>query len=239
MTEVVARWSARYRGAVIAASARLAVARPSSPRRPDPPHARVAGPDPGASPRGARSLMDPATLIGVVLGLLVIVVANIMEGGNPASLLLLPADAAGLRRHLPGHAWPAAPWPTPRTPSKAFKRLHRQGASRPATSCRPSSRWPRRPAREGLLALEDVAEGHRRPVPGQGRHHGRSTAPTPRRSATSWRPRSHAKKAARQALREVLRPTPAPTRRPSASSAPSWAWCTCWRTSPSPRSSAT
>lgn len=34
--------------------------------------------------------MDPATLIGVVLGLLIIVVANMMEGGNPASMLLLP-----------------------------------------------------------------------------------------------------------------------------------------------------
>ncbi len=33
--------------------------------------------------------MDPATLIGVLLGLVVIVVANIMEGGNPMSLLLI------------------------------------------------------------------------------------------------------------------------------------------------------
>ncbi len=34
--------------------------------------------------------MDPATLIGVLVGLVIIVVANIMEGGNPMSLLLLP-----------------------------------------------------------------------------------------------------------------------------------------------------
>ena len=34
--------------------------------------------------------MDPATLIGVLLGLLIIVASNMMEGGNPASLLLLP-----------------------------------------------------------------------------------------------------------------------------------------------------
>ena len=33
--------------------------------------------------------MDPATLIGVVVGLIVIVIANVMEGGNPASLLLV------------------------------------------------------------------------------------------------------------------------------------------------------
>jgi chemotaxis protein MotA len=34
--------------------------------------------------------MDPATLIGVLLGLVIIVVSNMLEGGNPASLLLLP-----------------------------------------------------------------------------------------------------------------------------------------------------
>jgi len=34
--------------------------------------------------------MDPATLIGVFGALIVIVVANIMEGGSPASLLLIP-----------------------------------------------------------------------------------------------------------------------------------------------------
>ena len=34
--------------------------------------------------------MDPATAIGVGLGLVVIFVAQIMEGGNPASLLLVP-----------------------------------------------------------------------------------------------------------------------------------------------------
>lgn len=35
--------------------------------------------------------MDPASLIGIGLGLVVIVVANVLEGGNPASLLLLPS----------------------------------------------------------------------------------------------------------------------------------------------------
>ena len=34
--------------------------------------------------------MDPATLIGVLGALAVIVIANIMEGGSPAALLLLP-----------------------------------------------------------------------------------------------------------------------------------------------------
>jgi chemotaxis protein MotA len=34
--------------------------------------------------------MDPATLIGVGIALIVVVVANIMEGGDPTSLLLVP-----------------------------------------------------------------------------------------------------------------------------------------------------
>lgn len=35
--------------------------------------------------------MDPATLIGIGLGFLVIVGSNVMEGGNPGSLLLIPS----------------------------------------------------------------------------------------------------------------------------------------------------
>lgn len=34
--------------------------------------------------------MDPATLIGIGLGFLVIIVANMMEGGSPTSLMLFP-----------------------------------------------------------------------------------------------------------------------------------------------------
>ena len=34
--------------------------------------------------------MDPATLIGVVVALVVVVVANVLEGGNPMSLLMFP-----------------------------------------------------------------------------------------------------------------------------------------------------
>jgi chemotaxis protein MotA len=34
--------------------------------------------------------MDPATLIGIVLALVVVVVSNILEGGNPMSLMLFP-----------------------------------------------------------------------------------------------------------------------------------------------------
>lgn len=34
--------------------------------------------------------MDPATLIGVVLGFIVVIVVNVLEGGNPMALFLLP-----------------------------------------------------------------------------------------------------------------------------------------------------
>ena len=34
--------------------------------------------------------MDPATLIGVLVAFLIVIVVNVMEGGNPMSLLLLP-----------------------------------------------------------------------------------------------------------------------------------------------------
>lgn len=35
--------------------------------------------------------MDPATLVGIGVGLSIIIGANVMEGGNPASLLLIPS----------------------------------------------------------------------------------------------------------------------------------------------------
>lgn len=35
--------------------------------------------------------MDPATLVGIGAGLAIIIAANVMEGGNPASLLLIPS----------------------------------------------------------------------------------------------------------------------------------------------------
>lgn len=34
--------------------------------------------------------MDPATLIGVLIGFLIVIVVNMLEGGNPMSLMLLP-----------------------------------------------------------------------------------------------------------------------------------------------------
>lgn len=34
--------------------------------------------------------MDPATLIGVVVAFLIVIVANILEGGHPSSMILLP-----------------------------------------------------------------------------------------------------------------------------------------------------
>ena len=178
------------------------------------PTAPAGAPRPPAWPRRARRtpapqrrggvLMDPATLIGVVVGLVIIVVANMLEGGNPASLLLLPADAAGVRRHAHGD----------------HRRRHaqrRQGRRRrPSSTPSPARSQPagdvvptvvalaEKARREGLLALEDALKDHRRPVPGQGRHHGHRRH-RPRGGARHPRGRAVRQAVARQALREVLR----------------------------------
>ena len=84
--------------------------------------------------------MDPATLIGVGAGLVVIVVANVMEGGNPMSLLLLPPMLLVFGTTHPGRPWPAARSPDAKHAIASLKtRVHRQGASGRATSSRPSS----------------------------------------------------------------------------------------------------
>ena len=43
--------------------------------------------------------MDPSTIIGIGLASVAIVGSLIMDGGNIGSMLLHPADDAGVRRH--------------------------------------------------------------------------------------------------------------------------------------------
>ena len=143
--------------------------------------------------------MDPATLIGVIGALVFIVVANVMEGGNPMSLMLLPpillvvggTIMSDRRRHDRGRQ-------ARRTRSvKAFT----GSVGAPPPWSRPGLAWPRRPAaracspsRTPLRDVDDPFLSRASPSP--------STAPTPRRSATSSRPRSIAVKAeAKQAAK--------------------------------------
>ena len=177
--------------------------------------------------------MDPATLIGIGLAFVAIFGSMILEGGNPASILLLPAAAPRVRRHH----------------RRRHGRRHHEGRHRrlrPRSRARSlarsdvrrrAGRHPRlaaeRARREGLLALEETVKDGRRPVPAQG----------PRAGHRRHRPRGAARDPGgrgRTPSRTPTRPAPsssptwAATRRPSASSAPSSAWCTCWRTCPSP-----
>lgn len=98
--------------------------------------------------------MDPATLIGILLGLVVIVGANIMEGGNPTALLLLPSIilvfGTTLLITFAGGTVPDA--------KNAVKALKRSvlGKVRPASEVVPTIvSLAERARKEGLLALED------------------------------------------------------------------------------------
>lgn len=98
--------------------------------------------------------MDPATLIGVLLGFLVIVIANMMEGGNPASMLLLPpmllVFGATLAITVAGGTLPDA-----KNAVKALK-LAFTAKVRPASDVVPAIvTLAEKARREGLLALED------------------------------------------------------------------------------------
>ena len=156
----------------------------------------------------------------------------ILEGGSPMAIFLLPplllvfggtfgaAMAGGLlkrrqRRSAAGSSW----------------RCCRPRRRRPPTRIVDAVvRLAEKARREGLLALEDAGQGHRRPVPQARACSWPSTAPTPRSCATILEAEIDAKKAERQGRPRSSSPPWAATRRPSASSAPSSAWSTCWRT---------
>ena len=98
--------------------------------------------------------MDPATLIGVIVGLIIIVAANVMEGGNPMSLLLvapmLLVFGTTMCVTLAGGTIPDA--------KHAFAALKNAFTAkvRPAADVVPMVvGLAERARREGLLALED------------------------------------------------------------------------------------
>jgi len=98
--------------------------------------------------------MDPATLIGIGVGLLVVVVANIMEGGDPTSLLMIPpmllVFGATLLVSLAGGTMADAKLAV-RGLVHAFT-----GAARTSSDLVPSIvTLAEKARREGLLSLED------------------------------------------------------------------------------------
>ncbi|WGL51962.1 motility protein A [Nocardioides sp. BP30] len=98
--------------------------------------------------------MDAATPIGIVLGFIVIIVANIMEGGHPMSLFLLPpmllVFGTTLLVTVAGGTMVDA-----KTAVKSIKRAF-TGKVQPASDLVPAIvSLAERARREGLLALED------------------------------------------------------------------------------------
>lgn len=98
--------------------------------------------------------MDPATLIGVLVGLVIIVVANVMEGGDPMSLLLVPpmllVFGTTLMVTMAGGTIPDA------KNALASLKTAFTGKVRPAGEVVPMVvALAEKARREGLLALED------------------------------------------------------------------------------------
>ena len=98
--------------------------------------------------------MDPATLVGIVVAFIVIVVANIMEGGSPAALFLLPpmllVSGATLAITLAGGTVADA-----KHAMASLKRASTGRAANPADRVPVVVQRADHARREGLLALED------------------------------------------------------------------------------------
>ncbi|GGJ82375.1 motility protein A [Pilimelia anulata] len=101
--------------------------------------------------------MDPASLIGVIAGIIIVFVVQIMEGGSPASILLLPsmllvfggsfaaAMAGGILKDSIGIG-------------NAMKNAFLPKLPPPADLVEAVVKLAERARREGLLALEDAAK---------------------------------------------------------------------------------
>ena len=182
-----------YRGQTIALGSHLHLRDGGGARLP---HSRPSPPSPtcpAPENRHGEALMDPATLIGVLLAFVIIILANVLEGGNPMSLLLvapmLLVFGATLMVTVAGGTLADA--------KNAIDSLKKAftGSVPPAGDLVPTVvALAEKARREGLLALEDqLARSTTRSWSRASRWP--STAPTPRSCATSSRPRSHAKKA--------------------------------------------
>jgi chemotaxis protein MotA len=98
--------------------------------------------------------MDPATAIGVGLGLVIIVVSNMLEGGNPMALLLLPPMLLVLGTTFMV-TMAGATIPDTKNSMKALKTAF-TAKVRPAADVVPTVvALAEKARREGLLALED------------------------------------------------------------------------------------
>ena len=175
--------------------------------------------------------MDPATLIGGRRSASASSSSpNVMEGGDPTSSSP-PAAAPGVRRHV-GAAMAGGTMRHQRRGQALKRALTSKAPDRRAGPVVVSS-WPRRPAARACWRSRTRAKDGRGPVPAQGPGAGHRRH-RPRGAARDPRGRGRRQAGRRQAARQVLHRHGRLRARPSASSAPSWAWCTCWRTSAQP-----
>ncbi len=179
--------------------------------------------------RAEDRLMDKATLVGVGGGLGIIIAANVLEGGNPMSLVILPA----MLLVFGGTIGAAVAGGTMADTKAAGKALVRAFTWKPAPAGELVPvvvKLADKARREGLLTLEDAAGRRRRRLP-QARACSLAVDGTdPEELREILESEVDAKRAVGQARGASSSTTWAATPRPSASSAPSWAWCTCWRT---------
>ena len=147
--------------------------------------------------------MDPAPAIGIGAGFAVVIAANVMEGGNPMSLLLIRPDPARLRHHPAGHRGRRHHEGRQDGRRVDQARLHRQRGVRRGPD--PSRRRPGRagPSR-GPAGPGGRRQGSRRRLPAPRRHDGHRRH-RPRGAARDPRVRGLRQAARGQAGREVLR----------------------------------
>jgi chemotaxis protein MotA len=98
--------------------------------------------------------MDPATLIGVILAFVIIVVSNMMEGGNPMSMLLLPPMLLVFGATL-AITFAGGTVADGKQAVVALKRAFTAKAASSAAVVPMVVRLAEKARREGLLALED------------------------------------------------------------------------------------
>ncbi|UMG92966.1 flagellar FlbD family protein [Nocardioides sp. TF02-7] len=147
-----------YRASIIAAAS--AFDGQGTPLGRDPRLAAVTPVTPlGPRTRGGGVVKDPATAIGIGLALVVICVANVLEGGSPTSLLLLPpmllVFGTTLLITIAGGTMADA--------KDAFRSLRRAftGGAEPVDDLVPQVvELADKARREGLLALEDALTDH-------------------------------------------------------------------------------
>jgi len=102
--------------------------------------------------------MDPATIIGVGLAFLAIIVANVMEGGSPMSLLLIPPILLVFGGTI-GAAVAGGTMADAKNAAKSVVRAF-TGKPQPAADLVPVVvALAEKARREGLLALEEATRG--------------------------------------------------------------------------------